>query len=205
MDIRAISESLTADMVVERYAQGMFPMANPGWGGLITWHRPDTRAIIPLDGFHISRSLAHTIKRGGFQVTFDQAFDKVMDGCADRGDDDETWITDDIKRVYGELHRRGQAHSVEVWVDGELGGGTYGVHLGAVFFAESKFHRVRDMSKVALASLVDRLRSRGFRLLEVQYLTPHLERLGAVEVSNREYRKLLREALSIRCPFGMPQ
>lgn len=199
--MREISDGITPEMVEERYARGLFPMANPGWGPVITWHCPSHRAIIPLDGFHISRSLAHTLKKQAFTVTFDHAFDEVMAACADRGDPEETWISDDIKRVYAELHGLGKAHSAEVWVDGALAGGVYGVHFGAAFFAESKFHRVRDMSKVALTHLVWRLRAHGFQLLEVQYLTPHLERLGAVEVPNRQYRKLLAAALRVKCDF----
>lgn len=201
MDVRSISDLLTADMIEENYPKGLFPMANPGWG-VITWHCPSHRAVIPLDGFHVSRSLDRTLRKGAFEVTFDTAFEKVMRACADRGGDaDETWISEEFIEVYGELHRRGKAHSVEVWVDGELAGGTYGVQLGGAFFAESKFHRVRDMSKVALAHLVSRLRDRGFGLLEVQYLTPHLAQFGTIEIRHAQYMKLLRAALALRCEF----
>ena len=162
----------------------------------ISWYRPRTRAVIPLDAFHISRSLARTLRRGRFEVSFDRDFAGVMDACASR---EPTWITDKIKSAYLELHREGTAHSVEVWVDGALAGGLYGVHLGAAFFAESKFHKVTDMSKVALASLVKRLRDGGFELLEVQYLTEHLEQFGTIEITNQAYVRTLASALQREC------
>ena len=175
-------------------------MANPGHE-LITWHRPRRRAIIPLEAFHTSRSLARTLRQARFAVTFDEAFGDVMRACADRPGADGTWIDSRILAAYEELHRRGGAHSVEIWVDGALAGGVYGVHIGGAFFAESKFHRVRDMSKVALSHLVFRLRERGFALLEVQYVTSHLEQFGAVEIPNRQYEKLLAAALALDCRF----
>ena len=200
MDVRATSQDLTPEMILAAYPKGLFPMANPGFG-IITWHCPRKRAVIPLDEFHVSRSLAYTLKRAKFTVTFDTAFAAVMDSCADRGGEDETWINDQIKSAYSGLHAKGSAHSVEVWVDGELAGGLYGVHIGGAFFAESKFHKARDMSKVALAHLVMRLRDRGFGLLEVQYLTAHLARFGTVELPHREYLRRLREAVALRCEF----
>jgi leucyl/phenylalanyl-tRNA--protein transferase len=200
MDIRAISDTLTPEMILEQYPKGLFPMANPGWGvDTITWHCPARRAIIPLDEFHVSRSLARTIRLGAFTVTLNRAFREVMEACADRGDEDETWISPRFIDVYSELNRRGHAHSVEVWVNGALAGGTYGVQIGGAFFAESKFHRARDMSKVALTHLAWRLRDRGFGLLEVQYLTPHLAQFGTVEVTHRHYLTLLRKAVELRC------
>ena len=155
--------------------------------------------MLPLDSFHISRSLGRTLRRGGFTVTFDQDFRGVMEACALRK---PTWISDEFLTIYGELHREGKAHSVEVWVDGALAGGVYGVCLAGAFFAESKFHRVTDMSKVALAHLVGRLRERGFALLEVQYLTEHLAQFGVVEISNKEYMAALRAALELHPSFG---
>lgn len=181
-------------MLIASYAKGIFPMANPGREA-ITWHCPRRRAVIPLDGFHVSRSLARTLRQAKFSVTYDQAFDAVMRACADRPVEEGTWIDDRILAAYGELHRRGKAHSVEVWVDGQLAGGVYGVQLGGAFFAESKFHRVRDMSKVALAHLVFRLRDRGFALLEVQYLTEHLAQFGTIEIPHRRYLAQLEAAL----------
>ena len=197
MDLRKVTRGITPETVEAGYRHGIFPMAEMALG-IVTWHRPSVRAIIPVEGFHIPRSLHRTMNRGGFDVSVDRAFDDVMAACAAR---DETWISDEFRRVYGELHRRGKAHSVEVWVKGALAGGLYGVHLGGAFFAESKFHRVTDMSKVALAHLAGRLRDRGFALLEVQYLTPHLAQFGTVEVSHREYMRRLETALRLSCGF----
>ena len=164
----------------------------------ITWHRPLKRAILPLDQVHVSRSLARTIRKGGFRVTFDTAFAEVMRGCAER---DSTWITADIFRVYNRLHEAGHAHSLEVWVDGLLAGGLYGIHIGGAFFAESKFHRVTGMSKVAVVQLAARMRERGMALLEVQYLTEHLSQFGVTEIAHAEYLKLLDAALRSTCAF----
>ncbi|MCC6586831.1 MAG: leucyl/phenylalanyl-tRNA--protein transferase [Bryobacterales bacterium] len=186
-------------MVLENYAKGLFPMGNPGFG-IVTWHSPNPRAIIPLDGFHVSRSLARTLRQARFRVSFDDAFGDVIRACGER-DGHETWITDEIRETYEELHRRGHAHSVEVWMDNRLAGGVYGVQIGGAFFAESKFHRERDMSKAALSYLVTRLRERGFDLLEVQYLTPHLRSLGAIEIQAREYMRRLEAALKLSCRF----
>ncbi len=187
-----VTTTLTPELVEAGYREGIFPMADPDIPG-ITWHRPPVRAVIPLDGFHVSHSLTRRMRAAGFDVTFDRDFESVMRACADR---EPTWITEDLIEVYVALYRAGKAHSVEVRVDGQLAGGVYGVHLGAAFFAESMFHSVTDMSKVALANLVARLRERRFQLLEVQYLTPHLASLGAIEISNEEYLVRLREALS---------
>ncbi|MBM3812255.1 MAG: leucyl/phenylalanyl-tRNA--protein transferase [Acidimicrobiia bacterium] len=200
MDIKAVTRGLDPQRLEEAYRSGLFPMYDGG-SGWITWHRPARRAIMPLDGFHVSRSLRQTLRKGGFRVSVNEAFDAVMAECADRPGEG-TWINDEFRRVYGAWNRQGKAHSVEVWVEGQLAGGVYGVHLGGAFFAESKFHRVRDMSKVALACLVDGLRENGFALLDVQYLTPHLARLGAVEVPHRRYAELLKEALQLHCRFS---
>jgi len=172
-------------------------MADPE-GGVITWHRPKRRAILPLDTFHVSRSLRALLRKRPFEITFDRAFAAVMEACAERPG---TWISGEFKTVYGELHAQGKAHSVEVWVDGELAGGLYGVSLGGAFFAESMFHRRTNMSKVALAELVSRLRTRGFALLEVQYLTPHLAQFGVIEVPDRKYQAHLKAALQLSCSF----
>jgi len=200
VDIRFVTRHLTPEMVLENYVRGVFPMANPGVG-VITWHCPKPRAVIPLEGFHVSRSLERTLRLGRFTVTYNGAFAEVIAGCADRGGDESTWINDEIREVYTELHRRGHAHSVEVWVEGMLAGGIYGLQLGGAFFAESKFHRVRDMSKVALAQLVYRVREREFGILEVQYVTPHLPQFGAVEIPHREYVDRLEAALSLARRF----
>jgi leucyl/phenylalanyl-tRNA---protein transferase len=202
MDVVAVSRELTAEMVLDAYPRGLFPMASVD-EALITWHRPKVRAIIPLDSPHVPRRLARTLTQGKLEVTFDTAFREVMKGCAA---DRPVWISDDFHRVYGELFDRGVAHSVEVWSrDGaELVGGLYGLGIGGAFFAESKFHRARDASKVAVVSLIRRLVSRGFDLLEVQYLTDHLKQFGTIEVPHREYLTRLRKAVSLEVAFGPP-
>jgi leucyl/phenylalanyl-tRNA--protein transferase len=168
--------------------------------GQMLWFQPDPRTVIPLDGFHVSRSLAKTLRQARFEVRFDTDFVGVMRGCADR--EDGTWISEEFIEVYGALHRMGKAHSVEVMLDGDLVGGTYGVTLGGAFMAESMFHRATDASKVALAALVERLNARGYILLDVQYLTPHLESLGAIEIPHRLYNDRLRRALRLNCDFS---
>src|SRR5260221_5758997 len=198
MEIQRVTRYLDTTMVEEAYRHGIFPMADLDLH-IVAWHRPRRRAILPLDSFHASHSLERRMRRGGFEVTFDQDFSGVMAACAQRS---PTWISNEFCTVYGELHRAGKAHSVEVWVGGALAGGLYGVSLGGAFFAESKFHRVTDMSKVALAHLVWRLRERGFALLEVQYLTDHLAQFGVVEIPNKEYMGRLRLALEVECRFG---
>lgn len=202
MDVVAVSPDLSADMVLDAYPRGLFPMAYVE-GDLVTWHRPKVRAIIPLDAPHVPRRLARTVASGKLEVTFDTAFREVMKGCALGR---PVWISDDFHRVYGELHERGVAHSVEVWLpgSGELAGGLYGLALGGAFFAESKFHRARDASKVALVSLIRRLTARGFALLEVQYLTEHLQQFGAIEVPHRVYMNRLEKALDLKVAFGPP-
>jgi leucyl/phenylalanyl-tRNA--protein transferase len=190
--------TLTPEGVLLAYRHGIFPMADER-SGEILWFRPDPRAIIPLDGYHVSRSLARTLRRGLFEIRLDTDFEGVMRGCADRPEG--TWISERFVEVYGALHRVGHAHSVEAWRDGRLVGGTYGVTLGGAFMAESMFHRETDASKVALEALCARLREQGFTLLDVQYVTPHLESLGAVEITRREYERRLEQALGLPCTF----
>jgi leucyl/phenylalanyl-tRNA--protein transferase len=187
---------LTPDLLERAYRAGMFPMPNAF--GRIGWYQPDPRGILPLDGFHASRSLLRKLKKNVFSVTYDQDFLGVMRGCANRK---STWITNEFLDGYGKLHFLGKAHSVEVWQNGKLVGGTYGVHLGGAFFAESKFHTVTDASKVALAKLVEHLRERGFALLEVQFLTKHLSQFGVVEIPHEQYMKRLETALRLKCDF----
>lgn len=187
---------LNPTLLEHAYRNACFPM--PDWTGRIGWYRPDPRAVLPLDNFHASRSLQRKLKSGFFDVTYDADFTGVMKGCAARED---TWITDEFLTSYAALHKLGKAHSVEVWREGRLVGGTYGVHLGGAFFAESKFHTETDASKVALAKLVERLRARGFGLLEVQYLTPHLAQFGVIEIPDSEYVKRLGAALRLTCEF----
>jgi leucyl/phenylalanyl-tRNA--protein transferase len=163
--------------------------------GEIQWFRPPIRAILPLDTFHISRSLAKTMRDGTFEVRFDTDFESTMRGCADRPEG--TWISEEFIDVYSLMHKLGLAHSVEVCRNGQLAGGLYGVALGGAFMAESMFHYETDASKVALASLVQRLRERQFCLLDVQYTTTHLARFGAVEIPHAVYYERLRAALRL--------
>jgi leucyl/phenylalanyl-tRNA--protein transferase len=160
------------------------------------WVEPRERGLIPLDGFRIGRRLARTVRADAFDVRVDHDFDAVIAGCAaPRRDRDRTWISERIRRLYGELFDLGQCHTVETYRAGRLVGGLYGVRLGAAFFGESMFHRERDASKVALVHLVARLKRGGFRLLDTQFVTQHLAQFGAVEVPRREYKRLLATAL----------
>jgi len=169
--------------------------------GQIGWFSPDPRGVIPLDGFRIPSRLARVLRQGRFEVSIDRDFAGVMGACAERPADG-TWISDAILESYQALHRLGLAHSVETRREGRLVGGLYGVHLGAAFFGESMFHRETDASKVALVALVDRLQRRGFRLLDVQWVTPHLERFGAIEIPRAAYLRRLRAALDKQCDFA---
>jgi leucyl/phenylalanyl-tRNA--protein transferase len=191
--------TLTPEGVELAYRHGIFPMAGERTAEIL-WFRPDPRAVIPLDGFHVSRSLARTLRRAVFDVRTDTDFEGVMRGCADRPEG--TWISERFVEVYGALHRAGKAHSVEAWREGRLAGGVYGLALGGAFMAESMFHRETDASKVALAALTSRLRERGFILLDVQYVTPHLESLGAIEITRHEYERRLERALALPCTFA---
>lgn len=167
----------------------------------VFWVDPRQRGVFPLDGFRISRSLARRLRRDDYQITIDHAFEAVVDGCADRS---ETWISTEIRKHYSELFRRGAAHSVEVWQDGQLSGGVYGVVLGAAFFGESMFSRRTNASKVALAYLVDRLNMGGFTLFDTQFLTDHLASLGAVEISRASYHAQLAKAIAQPASFSGP-
>ena len=190
--------TLTPEGVLLAYRRGIFPMADER-SGEVLWFRPDPRAIIPLDGLHVSRSLARTLRRGLFEIRVDTDFKGVMRACADRPEG--TWISERFVEVYSALYRAGEAHSVEAWREGRMVGGVYGLALGGAFMAESMFHRETDASKVALAALVGRLRERRFILLDVQYVTPHLESLGAVEITRGDYERRLAAALLLDCRF----
>ncbi|MDX1419722.1 MAG: leucyl/phenylalanyl-tRNA--protein transferase [Rubricoccaceae bacterium] len=198
---------LTPDLVLYAYRQGLFPMADPDADDRIHWYAPDPRAVLPLDGFHVPRSLARVVRQGRYRVTTDRAFEAVLHACARPGPGREsTWISEEIVRVFAGLHRRGFAHSVECWVDEDpggpaLAGGLYGVALGGAFFGESMFHRRRDASKVALVHLVDRLRAGGFALLDTQFSTPHLARFGVVEIPREAYESALENALRVRADW----
>jgi leucyl/phenylalanyl-tRNA--protein transferase len=187
---------ITPDILLKAYAAGIFPMAEDADDPSLFWVEPQERGVIPLDGFHLSKRLAKTLRAEAFEVRTDRDFDAVIDGCAEPAPDREkTWINARIRRLYGELFDLGHCHTVEVYRDGRLVGGLYGVSLGAAFFGESMFHRERDASKVALGHLVARLRQGGFRLLDTQFVTEHLAQFGAVEVPRRIYKRLLREAI----------
>ena len=180
------------ELLLRAYSIGVFPMADSRDAGEVFWVEPRRRAIIPIDGFRLSRSLRKTLRAGAFEVTRDTAFGEVVRRCAER---EETWINAEIEASYNQLHRLGHAHSVECWREGQLAGGLYGVRLGAAFFGESMFSLARDASKVALAWLVARLKVGGFSLLDCQFMTGHLRSLGAVEIEQKAYLSLLSGAL----------
>jgi leucyl/phenylalanyl-tRNA---protein transferase len=194
----AVGGDLGVERLLAAYRMGIFPWTvNP-----ISWWSPDPRAIIELDGFHVSQSLARVIRQGRFEVTIDQSFRAVMEGCAapapGRGG---AWITEEFIAAYTRLHRQGHAHSVECRLGGELVGGIYGVTIGGLFAGESMFHRVNDASKVALHHLVGHLRRRGFALFDIQMVTPATKPLGAVEIPRREYLRRLSAAVGMKCLF----
>lgn len=193
---------LTPDMLLRAYAIGVFPMAEDRDDPDLFWIDPRIRGVIPLDGFHIPRRLAKTIRSNRYRVTFDRDFEAVMDGCAESTDRrPRTWINDKILTLYTALYRMDHAHSVEVWDGSRLVGGLYGVTLGGAFFGESMFSRERDASKIALCHLVARLVFAGYRLLDTQFVTQHLERFGAKEVPRSDYRAMLAEALQDDAEF----
>ena len=200
-DLIGVSREFNEDLALAAYASGVFPMPAPG--GRMGWYSPLRRGILPLESLLVSRSLRKMIRR--YEIRVDTAFDAVLAGCAERRRPDG-WINHDIRRVYRRLHRRGIVHSVEAWTrDGQLAGGLYGVSLGGLFAGESMFHRPdigRDASKVALVALVERLRADegAGRLLDVQWVTPHLASLGVIEVSRREYLARLTVALQLPRP-----
>ena len=193
---------LTPEILLRAYAAGIFPMAESADDPELFWVDPKRRGIIPLDAFHIPRRLRRLVRQNAFEVRCDSAFEEVMRGCAESSDKrPNTWINDEILELYAGLFERDAAHSVECWHEGELVGGLYGVSLGAAFFGESMFSRVTDASKVALVHLVARLRHGGYRLLDTQFLTPHLAQFGAIEISRARYHRLLADALNHRGVF----
>jgi len=190
---------IPVELLLHAYRHAVFPMAMEN--GEIAWFSPDPRAIIPLDTFHVPHGLKRTLKKTKFEIRIDTAFEAVMRACAQR---DETWINDVIVASYVNLHREGHAHSVEAWLGEKLVGGLYGVSIGGAFFGESMFHEATDASKVALHALVERLRARGFALLDTQWLTPHLVTFGAIEIPRLEYQRRLGEAVEKECGFVAP-
>jgi leucyl/phenylalanyl-tRNA---protein transferase len=193
---RRRSKIIPASLLLEAYCKGIFPMAMET--GDIAWFSPDPRGIIPLEAFHIPHGLKRTLKKEQFQIRLNTAFEEVIRSCGKRA---ETWISEEIIESYINLYRLGFAHSVEAWQEKELVGGLYGVSVYGAFFGESMFHKVPDASKVALVGLVDRLKERGFRLLDTQYVTGHLTMFGAVEISRPNYLRLLNQALALDCKF----
>lgn len=193
---------LTSDLLLRAYAMGIFPMARSRTDARLYWIDPDQRGILPLDGFHIPRSLRKTLNRAPFELRVDTAFDAVMQGCAETTEGrPDTWINQEIVRLFVELHHLGMAHSVETWRDGSLVGGLYGLSLGAAFFGESMFSRETDASKVALVDLVARLKRGGYQLLDTQFVTEHLSRFGALEIPRHQYLKLLGNAVELPAAF----
>ncbi|WP_425099690.1 leucyl/phenylalanyl-tRNA--protein transferase [Tropicibacter sp. S64] len=183
---------VTPDLLLHAYRSGIFPMAEHRDDPEIFWVDPRRRGIIPLDGFHISRSLAKALRRDDYLVTLNRDFAGVLEGCADRP---ETWINPEITDLYGELHALGHVHSLEVWMENVLVGGVYGVTIGRAYCGESMFSRRTNASKIGLAWLVDLLRRTGFTLFDTQFLTSHLASLGGQEITRGGYRERLAEAL----------
>lgn len=194
-----MGEEITPELLLAAYAGGMFPMAERRDDPTLFWLSPEKRGIFPLDGFHVPKRLARTVRAEKFRVTADACFDRVIAACAaPTAERDETWINDKIFALYTALHRMGYAHSVESWQGETLVGGLYGVALGGAFFGESMFSRATDASKVALVHLIARLKLGGFALLDTQFLTRHLAQFGAVEIPRREYLGRLKAALNVR-------
>lgn len=198
----APGERIPTDLLLKAYASGVFPMADSADDPEVFWVRPEMRGVIPLDAFHIPKSLAKIVRQGRFEVAFDRDFAGVIDGCAEQRDvRRSTWINGPIREAYGRLFEIGHCHTVEAWREGRLVGGLYGVSLGRAFFGESMFSRETDASKVCLVHLVERLRARGFVLLDTQFTTDHLKRFGAIDVPRRKYERLLEDALSGEARF----
>ncbi len=196
------SFEITPQVLLRAYSIGMFPMADSADDPTIFWVDPEERGIFPLDGLIVSRSLAKLVRSDRYEVRVDQDFDAVIEGCAGGGAErPKTWINERIRKLYRELFHKGFVHTVEAWRDGELVGGLYGVQMGGAFFGESMFHTARDASKVALVHLVARLRTAGASLLDTQFVTPHLQSLGAVEIPRAEYHRRLDEALGCAADF----
>jgi leucyl/phenylalanyl-tRNA---protein transferase len=194
---------ITPEILLKAYAAGIFPMAEDATDPTLYWVEPRARGVLPLDGFRIARRLARTVRSDIFAVRVDTDFDAVIAGCAaPRRDSERTWINGRIRELYGALFDQGHAHTVEVYADGELVGGLYGVSLGAAFFGESMFHTVRDASKVALVHLMARLRACGYRLADTQFVTDHLAQFGAEELPRHIYKRRLAEALAERADWN---
>jgi leucyl/phenylalanyl-tRNA--protein transferase len=193
---------LTVEVILRAYSIGIFPMAQTRTDPAIHWVAPTLRGILPLESFHVPRRLRRVMRRSGWEIRIDKAFETVIDACAaPRPGQPETWINDDIARVFCRLHRLGYAHSVEAWYEGSLAGGLYGLALGGAFFGESMFSRRAEASKIALVHLAALLRMGGFALLDVQFLTDHLRQFGAVEIPAADYLQRLEQALAVPAVF----
>ncbi len=195
------AEPLTSELMLHAYAAGIFPMAESRDAADVVWVNPRLRGVMPLGAFHMSRSLRRRILRGGFEIRLDHAFADVVTACAAR---DETWINPALLATYADLHALRHAHSVEVWQDGRLAGGIFGIAMAGAFFGESMFSRITDGSKIAMAWLVDRLRLGGFTLFDTQFLTPHLASLGGEEIPRADYMRRLNRALGTFADFHAP-
>ena len=191
-----MTEQFSKELVLNAYRNAIFPMGHDD--GLIRWYSPDPRCIFDFNYFHVPRRLMRVYRSGKFEMRVNTCFEEVMNLCAERED---TWITEDIFRVYTELHEDGHAHSVEAFYNNELAGGLYGVSVGGAFMGESMFHRVTDASKISLVYLVERMKERGFVLLDSQYMTSHLAKFGAILIPRFEYIKRLDYALTLNCRF----
>ena len=191
--------SITPELLLQAYRAGIFPMAEHRDDPELFWVDPRRRGILPVGGLHISRSMARRLRRDDYRITVDADFAGVIDGCADRR---ETWINQEIRTLFLELHGRGLAHSLEVWMDGALAGGIYGLEIGAAFCGESMFSRRRDASKIALCWMLDLLREAGFTLFDTQFLTEHLASMGGIEITRTDYRARLQEALTRTANFS---
>jgi len=192
-----VAFEITPQVLLKAYACGIFPMAESADDPGMFWVEPEMRGILPLDRFHIPRSLKKTLRQHKFEIRFDSAFDQVISACAEENEDrKQTWINQRIKKLYGDLNRIGHAHSFEAWHNDELVGGLYGVRLGSAFFGESMFSRMTDASKICLVHLVYEMRRSGFLLLDTQFTTQHLERFGVMEIPRDDYQDLLQEALA---------
>lgn len=194
---------IPTELLLAAYASGWFPMADEE--GVISWYSPDPRGVMPIETFHVPSRLQRVVRRGALQVEIDTAFEEVMRACAEaerEPGDTGTWISEEIIESYCSLHAQGFAHSIEVRQNGLLVGGLYGVALGGAFFGESMFHRATDASKVALVALVERLRSHGFRLLDTQWVTAHLQQFGAIEIPRPQYLRLLEKSLKLDVSFN---
>ena len=193
---RSRDQRITPELLLRAYSIGLFPMSDAADDPEIFWVEPEMRGILPLDAFHISKSLAKAVRKKPFDIRFDTAFDAVVEKCAEEAEDrPSTWINDTIKELYGALHKLGHAHSVEAWEGDTLVGGLYGVSLGSAFFGESMFSRRTNASKICLVHLVERLKMRGFTLLDTQFTTEHLKTFGAIDVPKGDYLTLLDKAM----------